>query len=130
MDKSTRFTYNYSAQKNKEVLEIRNRYLPKEESKLEKLKKLDRKVQLSGTIEGLIIGILSFLLFGLGVCLAIKVIGSSVLAGAVFGIIGAVGMILAYPICHHSHCKTKKRLTPEILELANELTGEKVNKNV
>ena len=37
------FTYQYSAEKNKEVENIRSKYLPKEENKFERLKHLDRK---------------------------------------------------------------------------------------
>lgn len=36
------FTYSYSAKRNSEVLEIRKKYLPQEESKLEELKRLDK----------------------------------------------------------------------------------------
>lgn len=42
------FTYNYSAARNKEVENIRRKYLPEEESKLETLKRLDYKVQSAG----------------------------------------------------------------------------------
>ena len=38
MNQETTFIYNYSAKENKEVQEIRNKYLPREESKLEELK--------------------------------------------------------------------------------------------
>ena len=51
------FRYSYSATQNKEVESIRNRYLPKEENKIEILKKLDSKVQSAGMIESLCLGI-------------------------------------------------------------------------
>ena len=41
------FSYNYSATKNKEVESIRRKYMPHEESKLERLKKLDLCVQMA-----------------------------------------------------------------------------------
>ena len=41
-NKDTAFVYTYSAQSNKEIEKIRSKYLPKEESKLEKLIRLDK----------------------------------------------------------------------------------------
>ena len=43
---NTTFNYTYSAERNKEVESIRNKYMPREESKLERLKKLDLRVQM------------------------------------------------------------------------------------
>ena len=86
------FTYSYSAARNKEVEDIRRKYIPHEESKLERLKRLDRKVQSAGTVEGL--------------C---------------FGIIGALLMIPAYPIYRRISSKTRAELTPEILSLSEEI---------
>ena len=51
------FRYTYSAPDHQEVLRIRSKYLPAEESKLEELKRLDRTVQNSGTMESLIVGV-------------------------------------------------------------------------
>jgi hypothetical protein len=62
------FTYSYSAERNKEVESIRNKYLIREESKLEKLKKLDYRVQSAGMIESLSLGIVGVLTFGVGMC--------------------------------------------------------------
>ena len=67
------FSYNYSAARNKEVESIRNKYIPREESKLERLKKLDLRVQMAGTIESLCFGIVGTLVFGLGMCFFLDV---------------------------------------------------------
>lgn len=45
---SNTFSYSYSAKENKEVQEIRRRYLPQAETKLEEMKRLDGYVQKSG----------------------------------------------------------------------------------
>ena len=58
------FRYNYSATKNQEVESIRKKYMPHEESKLERLKKLDRRAQEAGMIESLCLGIIGVLVFG------------------------------------------------------------------
>ena len=62
---NTTFNYTYSAARNKEVESIRRKYMPHEESKLERLKKLDLRVQMAGTIESLCFGIVGALVFGI-----------------------------------------------------------------
>lgn len=57
MNQDIGFSYIYSAKENKEILEIRKKYLPREESKLDELKRLDKIVQTSGTVESLCAGI-------------------------------------------------------------------------
>ena len=49
-EKKQVFEYNYSAKQQEEVRRIREKYVPKEESKLEQLKKLDAHATRSGTI--------------------------------------------------------------------------------
>ena len=119
------FIYSYSAKENKEIQEIRNKYLPREESKLDELKRLDNTVQNSGMIEALCLGIGGALIFGLGLCLAMQVIGEGVIAialGVLLGIIGTAGMIVAYPIYRKIFNQTKAKLAPRILELTAELS--------
>jgi len=122
------FSYKYSAKENAEVLAIRKKYLPKSESKLEELKRLDETVQASGMVESLCAGIGGALLLGLGMCLAMQVIGSSVLTtaiGVLLGILGITGMIVAYPIYRKVFSETKTKNAPRILELTAELTDGK-----
>lgn len=123
MDKNTGFSYSYSASANKEVLEIRKKYMPTEESRYEELKRLDYQVQTSGMIESLSVGIAGFLLFGFGICMALKIIGGSMLLGILLGLIGLVTMLFAYPVYRSILRKTKEKLVPRILELTAELTG-------
>lgn len=123
------FIYNYSAKENKEVEEIRKKYLPREESKLEELRRLDSTVQASGMIESLSAGIGGALVFGLGMCLAMQVIGSGVFIialGVLLGILGIAGMLTAYPVYRKVFGRTKEKFAPRILELTEELSAEKV----
>lgn len=124
MDQNTSFTYNYSAPENKEVQEIRRKYLPKQESKLEELKRLDRDVQQAGITESLSIGIGGCLVFGIGLCLAMHIIGNSFILGVTIGIVGTAAMIAAYPVYRRISGKTKAKLVPRILQLTGELTGD------
>ena len=115
------FTYNYSAVRNKEVENIRRKYLPEEESKLETLKRLDYKVQSAGMIESLCIGIIGALVFGIGVCFFLDVFAGAVWLTALFMIVGTLLMIPAYPIYRRIARQTKEKLTPEILRLSEEI---------
>ena len=125
MNQDTTFIYRYSAKENMEVQEIRKKYLPREESKFEELKRLDYTVQNSGMMESLCAGIGGALVFGLGMCLAMQVIGSGVFLialGVLLGIIGMGGMLAAYPVYRKVFDKTKQKLAPRILELTAELS--------
>ncbi len=89
------FSYTYSATCNQEVLNIRKKYLPREETKLEELKRLDHLVQNSGVAQSLCAGIGGCLIFGLGLCLAMEVIGQMIWLGVILGLIGTAGMLAA-----------------------------------
>lgn len=115
------FTYQYSAQRNKEVERIREKYLPREESKLEKLKKLDSRVQTAGMIEGLTVGIIGCLIFGIGMCFGLDVFGGADWLSVLFCVVGAAVMAPAYPIYKRIAKKTKDELVPEILKLSEEI---------
>lgn len=115
------FTYKYSAKQNSEVEKIRNKYLPREESKLERLKKLDHRVQNAGMVEGLSIGIAGCLIFGIGMCFGLDVFEGADWLTLLFGAVGSLVMIPAYGVYKRIARKTKSELTPEILRLSDEI---------
>ena len=102
-------------------------YAPKESSKLVALKKLDNKAKLPATIFTYTWGIVSALVFGTGMCLAMQVIGSG-LAGIVLGIaVGIIGMIgcgVNYPIYKKMLEKGKAKYAYEIVQLAREIADK------
>ena len=118
------FSYTYRATRSQEVLNIRKKYLPKEETKLEELKRLDQLVRNSGVTESLCAGIGGCLIFGLGLCLAMEVIGQMIWLGVILGLVGTVGMLIAFPVYRKYVNKAKAQHTPRILELADELSGQ------
>ncbi len=129
MNQNNTFVYSYSAKENKEIQEIRKKYLPQKESKLDELKRLDGIVQSSGMIEALCVGIIGCLIFGTGMCLAMQVIASGqlfMILGILVGIIGAAVMLTAHPIYKKIYNKAKAKYAPRILELTEELSGEKI----
>ena len=118
---NTTFNYTYSAARNKEVESIRRKYMPHEESKLERLKKLDLRVQMAGTIESLCFGIVGALVFGIGMCFFLDVFTGAAWLTALLMVLGTIIMIQAYPIYRRLARKTKTELTPEILRLSEEI---------
>lgn len=127
MNQENTFSYKYSAKEAKEIQEIRKKYLPQGERKLDELKRLDGVVQNSGVMESLCIGISSLLIFGLGMCLAMQVVGNGawiIALGILLGMIGMAGMTVAYPIYRAIYRKTKEKYAPRILELSEELSKE------
>ena len=121
MEQKNVFTYRYSAPQNKEVESIRSKYLPRQESKLERLRRLDRRVQSAGMIPSLSLGIVGCLIFGVGLCFGLGVFGGAAWLAVLLCIIGAAVMLPAYPLYLHIAKKTKEQLTPEILRLSEEL---------
>lgn len=125
MTQENSFSYTYSAPENQEVLAIRQKYLPREESKLEELKRLDGMVHSAGTIEALCAGIGGCLIFGVAMCFGLEVFGGVFWPAIPLGLLGTVGMVAAYPVQKKLTADAKKKYGPRILELANELIDEK-----
>ena len=102
-------------------------YAPKESSKIVALKKLDKKAKLPATIFTYSFGIVSALVFGTGMCLAMPVIGSG-LAGMVLGIIvgiaGLAGCCVNYPIYKKMLETGKAKYAYEIVELARQISEQ------
>ena len=102
-------------------------YAPKESSKLVALKKLDNKAKLPATIFTYSCGIISALVFGTGMCLAMQVIGSGIggmILGIVVGLIGLIGCGINYPIYKKILEKGKKKYAYEIVQLAKEIADK------
>ena len=100
-------------------------YAPKDSSKMIALKKLDNKAKLPATIFTYSCGIISALVFGTGMCLAMQVIGSSMVLGIIIGILGMVGCGINYPIYKKMLEKSKTKYAYEIVELARHISEQK-----
>ena len=102
-------------------------YAPKESSKLSALKKLDKMAKLRATIFTYTFGIVSSLLFGTGMCLAMQVIGSGLagmILGIAVGIAGIVGCGVNYPLYKKMLEKDKAKYAYEIVELARQISEQ------
>ena len=120
------FEYTYSAQRQKEVEEIRKAYLPKEEDKMEKLRKLHAIPTQKAQAASIAVGITGALILGTGMSLCMTELGSAIgNLAMIFGIIvGLVGMVMAaaaYPIYNRVRKKHRARIAPEVLKLTDEL---------
>lgn len=120
-----KFSYRYSAKRNREVENIRKRYLPKEENKLDTLKALDYRVQTAGMIQALSVGVVGCLIFGIGMCFGLDVFMGADWLTVLFCAIGAAVMIPAYPIYRQISRRTREKLVPQILSLSEEIISEK-----
>ena len=100
-------------------------YAPKDSSKIVALKKLDNKAKLPATIFTFSCGIISALVFGTGMCLAMQVIGSSMVLGVIIGILGLIGCGINYPIYKKMLEKGKAKYAYEIVELARQISEQK-----
>ncbi len=113
------FEYSYSAKNQEEIRMIRAKYAPKEEDKMERLRRLDAAVTQKSTMLALIVGVLSALVLGVGMCCCL--VWNLFLPGIPIGIAGIVGVCLAYPLYSRVTQKEREKIAPEILRLTDEL---------
>lgn len=118
------FNYTYSAKRQKEVEDIRKKYLPKEEDKMETLRRLDKSAEKPGNVAALVIGITGALLLGIGMCCCM-VWGSSMVVfviGIIVGILGIAILSCAYPMYKNITKKQREKIAEQILALSEELS--------
>ena len=106
--------------------QLANEYAPEDTSKVVALRKLDAKAKLPATVFTYTLGILSALVFGTGMCLAMGQIGSgttgSFVLGIIIGLLGMAGMSVNYPIYKKLLANGKQKYAFEIMELAKEIS--------
>ena len=115
------FEYTYSALQQSEVQKIREKYLPKEVTKLDQLRALDAGVTRRGTAVSLIHGIVYTLVLGLGMSCCMVWAGKLFFPGIVIGCVGLAGVAATYPIYNHIVRQDREKIAPEILRLTEEL---------
>ena len=115
------FEYTYSAPQQSEVQKIREKYLPKEVTKLDQLRALDAGVTKRGTAVSLVHGILYALVLGLGMSCCMVWADKLFLPGVLIGCIGLAGVAATYPIYNRIVKQNRERIAPEILRLTEEL---------
>ena len=126
MEHNDSFKMTYSAQQQEEIQSIRQKYVPKEESKMDKLRALDARVTQKATMVSIIVGIIGAMVLGCGMSLIMsdfgKALGDAAFpVGIVAGAFGIVLVALAYPVYHRTLKKEREKIAPQILQLTDEL---------
>ena len=108
--------------------QLANEYAHKDTSKVVALRKLDAKAKMPATVFTYTLGVISALIFGTGMCLAMNVIGSGSAAmttlGIIIGIIGMIGVSVNYPIYKKMLASGKQKYAFEIIQLAKEISDK------
>lgn len=109
---------------NKYIMKVRDSYSPHTCTKLDELKELDKKGKKPALIFAYVFGSIAALVLGVGMCLAMQIIGTSVISSTVFitvGVmIGCVGIALCignYFIYNAILKSRKKRYGSQIINL-------------
>lgn len=122
MDNNHFFEYTYSAQQQKEVEAIRRKYLPKEEDKMAKLRKLHYSATQKAQAASIATGVTGALILGTGMSLCMTELGDLAMTiGILVGVPGLILVALAYPSYRVFLRKERQRIAPEILRLSEEL---------
>ena len=113
------FEYNYSAKEQAEVKRIREKYIPREEDKMEQLRRLDKSVGSKATTFSLALGIVGSLVMGSGMCLCM--VWNRFFIGIPVGLVGIALVALAYPIYSRILNKEREKIAPLIIQLSDDL---------
>ena len=120
------FEYTYSARRQQEVDRIRRVYLPREEDKLDQLRRLHAIPTRRAQTASLTVGILGMLLLGTGMSLCMTELASALgslamILGIVVGVAGIAAAALAWPVFRRVLKKEREKITAQILQLSEEL---------
>lgn len=125
------FSYTYSAKEQEEIKKIRQKYASdkelREETSLDRLRAIDRRVNAKAETVALVAGILGALIMGFGMSLVMSDIASilrianPILWGVIIGVVGIVAVALAYPIYSHVIRKEREKVRDEVIRLSDEL---------
>lgn len=115
------FRFRYSAKEQEELKRIRQKYLPPEEDKMQKVRKLDAYATNKATMISIITGIIGALILGTGMCCCLVWQDKWFIPGIVVGILGMAAIGLAYPAYQCIVKKEREKIAQEILRLTEEL---------
>ena len=123
MDNNKTFSYTYSASQQEEIKKIRDKYTAptQTEDKMEQLRRLDKSVTKPGTVVSLIIGVISALILGIGMCCTMVWGDDLFIIGIIIGVFGMIGVICAYSVYAAITKARREKYAAEIIRLSNEL---------
>lgn len=117
------FKYTYSPKQKEEVEKIRNKYIPKQESKMEQLVRLDKQVEKAGQMASLVVGVIGSLVLGVGMCCTMVWNTNMMvfIAGILIGIVGLIMVGMAYPVNKKVIERERAKIADQVIELTKEL---------
>lgn len=126
MENKEGFSFIYSAAQQQEVDEIRKKYLPQEEDRMEQLRKLHAIPSQKAQAGSIAVGVIGTLILGTGMSLFMTDLGAalgmfSMVLGIMAGIAGMLLIALAYPVYNRVLKQERRKIAPEILKLTDEL---------
>lgn len=121
------FSYTYSAQQQEEIKNIRKKYLPPEEDKMERLRKLHHSATQKAQAWALVLGVIGALIMGSGMSLVMTDIAETVgisnpmVCGIVIGVVGMVMAIANYPIYKRILGARRNKFAEEIVAISDKI---------
>lgn len=106
------------------VNEIRDQYSEKETTKIDELRRLDKKVKRPAKIFAYIFGVVGALVLGAGMCLSMRVIGDLTALGVVVGVIGVAMVAVNYFIYNAILKARKRKYSDRVISLSNGILNE------
>ena len=112
------------------VQKIRTQYTEKENTELDALRALDRKVKRPANVFSYVFGSISAIIMGAGMSLVMTDIGAMVgiekpmTPGIVVGVIGLIGAIANYPLYKSILSSRRKKYADEIIALSDKIMSK------
>ena len=112
------------------VQKIRTQYTEKENTELDALRELDRKVKRPANVFSYVFGSISAIIMGAGMSLVMTDIGATVgienpmMPGIVIGTIGLVLAVANYPVYKSILASRRKKYADEIIALSDKIMSK------
>ena len=112
------------------VQKIRSQYTEKENTKLDELKELDKKVKQPANVFAYVFGSISAIIMGTGMSLVMTDLGETLgmgdamVPGVIIGVIGLVLALVNYPLYKKMLGSRKEKYAEQIIKLSDKLMEE------
>lgn len=112
------------------VQKIRTQYTEKENTELDALRELDRKVKRPANVFSYVFGSISAIIMGAGMSLVMTDIGVTIgienpmTPGIVIGVIGMVLVIVNYPVHKNILASRRKKYATDIIALSDKIMSK------
>lgn len=118
---SKTFHYTYSAEQQKEIRQIREKYDPNAEDKLVRLRRLDRRATRRAKLFTALIFLGGIVLLVHGLLCILALDGVMVLHGILLGLSGLILSAAAFPLYKYLIRRQREKFAPQILQFSDEL---------